>query len=147
MGYCIEQIGDNFRIEPGEIPGAFHAAKTLAAAGRFAWVSTKTLLRASTFEEYMREWRWSLELDEETGAITGISFEGEKLGDDDVLFKAIAPHVVPGSYVEMVGEEGDRWRWVFDGVTCHEESATVTYESDLKAELDEMRAELGKLRN
>ena len=33
---------------------------------------------------------------------------------------AIAPYVEAGSYIEMYGEDGDKWRYVFDGKTVKE---------------------------
>src|SRR5690606_21320852 len=57
-------------------------------------------------------WRWVPER-EATGDIVGLRFRGERLGDDRVLFEAIAPFVEPGSFIEMVGEDGAIWRWTF----------------------------------
>jgi hypothetical protein len=47
-----------------------------------------------------------------------LRFTGQKLGDDNILFAALAPYVEADSYITMVGEseDGDEfWRWVFDG--------------------------------
>lgn len=37
----------------------------------------------------------------------------EKLGDDDEIFTLIAPYISDG-YIELVGEDGDKWRYVFE---------------------------------
>jgi len=78
----------------------------------FAWVDMAELARAKNIEDALRAWRWSVFFDE-NGDITGIQFEGEKLGDDKVLFDAIAPFVGNGSFIEMSGEDSAMWRWVF----------------------------------
>ena len=75
----------------------------------------------------LREWRWAPELNDD-GDIIALYFEGEKLGDDVLLWQAIAPAVADGSFLEMVGEDGCIWRWWFDGTACDEQSSTVTFE-------------------
>jgi len=61
--------------------------------------------------------------------ITGIYFNGEKFdGTEHEMFNSIAPFVEAGSYIEMLGEGGEIWRWVFDGETCEEKAATITFD-------------------
>lgn len=112
--------------------------KTLAAikalAGRetirdstgmhFSWVDTEKFLQAKTLSEAMMAWRWDVHTED---GVIGIEFMGEKLGDDLVLFKAIAPFVESGSYIEMRGEDGALWRWVFEDGQVKEKVATVTW--------------------
>jgi hypothetical protein len=40
---------------------------------------------------------------------------------------AIAPYVEENSYIEMVGEDGDRWRWVFKNGKCEEKYPEVIW--------------------
>jgi hypothetical protein len=63
-------------------------------------------------EALMEELRWPIEYDTE-GNIVDVEFNGEKYWDDEVIFEAIAPFVKDGSYIQMQGEDGERWRWVF----------------------------------
>jgi hypothetical protein len=136
MGYCMSQQESTFSIKPLNVPGALAAIKALAgsetitdASGRhFSWVDTREFLEAQTLPGAMKAWRWFLDSDDETDEIHDITFEGEKLGDDAVLFDAIAPFVEPGSYIEMLGEDGSLWRWVFDGKTCQEKSANISWD-------------------
>ncbi|MFX8696332.1 hypothetical protein ABTM58_19800, partial [Acinetobacter baumannii] len=37
------------------------------------------------------------------------------LGGEEEFLKLLAPFVVAGSYIEMTGEDGAQWRYVFDG--------------------------------
>ena len=106
---------------------ALHGAESIADSGgrHFSWVGDK-FHEINDFEEMMQEWRWRLELD--TVGACGIQFEGEKIGDDQALFDAIAPWVKKGSYIEMHGEDGAIWRWTFDGEKCIEKSAKITFE-------------------
>ncbi len=79
------------------------------------------------FPQIIAAWLWNIELDEE-GNVVGIQFEAEKIGDEDALFGAIAPFVKAGSYIDMHGEDGARWRWAFDGTKCEHKSAKISYD-------------------
>jgi hypothetical protein len=57
-----------------------------------------------------------------------IHFEGEKIGQEDLLFEAIAPWVRDGSYIEMSGEDDAMWRWFFHAGECHEVTPTIIWE-------------------
>lgn len=60
--------------------------------------------------------------------VTGISFEGESQdGTEEEMFQAIAPFVEADSYIEMQGEDGEIWRWIFDGTTCVEKVANLSF--------------------
>ena len=136
MGYCIDQLGARFRIERKNFGKALLAIKALAGSetitdsgGRhFSWVNNEEYLGAKTLAEAIDAWRWEAEVDGDEGDIIDIRFRGEKYGDDDAFFKAIAPFVEKGSFIEMQGEEGARWRWFFDGYTVHEQEGRVVYE-------------------
>lgn len=136
MGYCMDQVGSKFRIERKNFEKALLAIKALAghesitdsSGPHFSWVNNEEYLKAETLEKAIDAWRWHAEVDGAEGDIIDISFRGEKYGDDDAFFKAIAPFVVKGSFIEMSGEEGARWRWFFDGYTVHEQSGRVVYE-------------------
>jgi len=132
----MEQQDSNFTIKPSNVAGALASIKALAgketitdSSGRhYSWVSTKDFVKAETLSEAMNAWRWHVTCDEETGEVENILFEGEKIGDEDALFGAIAPFVEPDSYIEMQGEDGTLWRWVFDGKTCTEKTATISWD-------------------
>lgn len=143
MGYCMSQRDASFRIKGKNRAKALDAIKALASQEDrmsggswsggvqrerwFSWVTTAEFRDARTLEDAMWAWRWEIEGDE-GGDVDSIMFGGEKLGDDTVLLGAIAPYVEPGSYIEMQGEDGSLWRWVFDGRTCQEKSATLTWD-------------------
>lgn len=140
MGYHITQRASEFKIKSENKAKALEAIKALAtqtsrmgggsSTGErwFAWVPTEDFVKATTLPEAMGAWRWSVSEDEKTGDIIDIGFNGEKLGDDEILLEAIAPYVEPGSYIEIEGEEGALWRWLFDGVWLEEKNAKISWD-------------------
>lgn len=129
MGYCITVKMVDIVIHKENKEAALAAIKALHGketvpdfvyGGKteerkhFRWVDTEKYLAAQTLEECLRAWRWRPKLTER-GDINDLEFTGEKLGDDDLLFTAIAPFVEPGSFIHFVGEEGHNWKYKFDG--------------------------------
>jgi hypothetical protein len=142
MGYCIKQRGCQFTIKCDKKREALEAAKNLTdvastegrGAGRvngqvyhcFAWMHGVDLQAALSLEEMLTWWRWQPSISA-NGDITKVQFNGEKAGDDEYLWKAIAPFVEPDSFIEMQGEDGAMWRWKFDGESVQRVNATVRW--------------------
>jgi hypothetical protein len=131
MGYCITMRNSKFLIKAKNVNKALQAIKDLEdkakAVGHFSWVNTEDFTSAQTFGEAMDAFRYPINY-ADNGDINMISFEGEKLGDDTVLFGAIAPFVESGSFIEMEGEDGSRWRWAFKDGKMKEKSGKVVYD-------------------
>jgi len=133
MGYCMTQQDSDFFVSAANLPKMVKAIQSLHGnesirdtSGRhFSWVESDFFV-FNDAERILQAWRWNGELDGE-GNINAIYFEGEKLGDDNVLFDAIAPFVKAGSFIEMRGEDGERWRWCFDGKTMVEKQAIIEW--------------------
>lgn len=146
MGYHMQQIGSVFTLKRTNEKGALAAIKALAgretitdSSGKhFSWVCDDFATKYDNLHDMMEEWRWELEYDDD-GNVDAIQFTGEKIGDDLLLFQAIAPFVEAGSYIEMRGEDGSKWKWTFDGMTCKEMLATDTYEDDSTVSEQEQR--------
>lgn len=102
MGYCISMNSSKFYV-PTEYTGLVYA---------------KT-----------EGWPYDFELDG-LGNIVRIEYLGEKLGDDLEMFQKIAPYVREGSFLEMRGEDGEQWRWIFRGGKCEEVRAKVSWEEE-----------------
>jgi hypothetical protein len=131
MGYGMSQTESKFRIHASDKAMALRAIKALTTEKKISWVDADTIKRCRTLAAAMSEWRWDIEEEEEAdkdGDIIGIAFSGEKAGDDLDLFKAIAPFVVSGSFIEMHGEDGVHWRWFFTDKTCVEKTAKVSWD-------------------
>jgi hypothetical protein len=134
MGYCMDQSETVFNIAKENISSAvksiqdLHGKETIqGGSGRhFSWVD-EDFYKQGDLTKILNAWRWNPNFDME-GNVVNIEFTGEKLGDDQILFDAIAPFVKEGSYIEMRGEDGAIWRWVFDGKTCEEKQAKISWE-------------------
>jgi hypothetical protein len=125
MGYYMTQRDSDFQMDIRDFDAALEAVKRLR--GRpYAWVNSNFIDEAK-LPGAVEDWRWSL-IPDEQGNVGNIEFLGEKLGDDEVLFKALAPFVKPGSFIEMQGEDGEIWRWLFDGKTCVDKTAKISWE-------------------
>jgi len=134
MGYYMYQMESDFTILKENHVRALGAIKALAgqetiedsSGAHFSWVETQRFVQASTLEDALKEWRWDAELNDE-GDLIDMYFEGQKYGDDEVLFNAIAPFVESGSYIQMRGEDDAIWRWVFEGGKVREVGASITF--------------------
>lgn len=136
MGYCINQVDSKFRIPAARKAEALAIMKTMDPAqkgagywdGRrqWSWVDQANVNKANSLEEAMTEWRYVPTVDAE-GNITDVTFEGQKLGQEDVLFALLAPFVEEGSFIEMEGEDRSVWRWIFKGGVVKEVSPTVEW--------------------
>lgn len=65
-----------------------------------------------------------------TSDISQIEFIGEKYGEIDGFFNTIAPYVEKGSFIEFTGEEGEWFRFFFDGERAVEEKGYVVFSHD-----------------
>lgn len=110
MGYCIYLKKENFSILPENYAAALKAIKNLPE-NHYSWVDSNFRVN-NDLPSMLEAWGWEAKLDPD-GKIIGISFQGEKMGDEEILFQTIAPFVIDKSYIEMHGEDGDCWRWVF----------------------------------
>jgi len=137
MGYYMSQVDADFFISKENFAEVVKAIHNLAnypekmggsSAGKphYSWVG-ENFDKINGLEEIFNYWRWEVYLDDD-GNVTDICFEGDKLGDDEVLFKAIAPYVKKGSFIQMNGEGTDQWRWVFNGVSCYEQHPRVIWD-------------------
>ena len=92
MGYCISMNNSEF------------------------FVSTENVGR---FFAKARNAPYEFEFDDD-GNITGIEHIGHNLGDDLEMFQSIAPFVAEGSFLDMSGEDAERWKWIFKDGKCQE---------------------------
>lgn len=129
VGYNMNQAESEFHIAALDKGPALSALKGMVANGaKFMWVTNTEVLEADSLREALVAWGWRPKIHHESGDVVNIQFEAEKIGDEEQLFAVLAPFIAPGSYIEMVGEDGDRWRWVFDGTTCQTVRAKVSWE-------------------
>lgn len=136
MGYCMHQRDCNFFIDGQNFDKALAAIKSLAghetiedSSGKhFSWVDTCDFMSARSLEDALGVWRWRVRMGPlRNHSIIAIHFEGEKLGDDFIILQAIAPFVEGGSFIEMQGEDGTVWRWVFENGSVKEKIGKIVF--------------------
>ena len=131
MGYCMDQRDSDFRITKKNKEKALEVVRESLINNwppkfGYSWIDLQDIEQAETLEELFHACRWYVEKDKDDN-INRIIFCGEKLGDDLLVFNCFAPFVEDGSYIEMVGEDGELWRWVFDGEKCTEETPQIVW--------------------
>ncbi len=127
MGYYMHQTGGSFIIRCAKIPDALNA---LLDFDRGMNPADTSLPPAQQLAAAFSAWRWEIEVDEKSSDVTGVTFMGEKLRDDDDLFRSVAKFVEPGSYIEMLGGDDCSWRWYFDGDDMITRTGTMVFEGD-----------------
>ena len=128
MGYCMSMQNCEFLIKKEMIPALFSKLKEFLSTNRLKWVDSRYLEEANNVEYLFDEIRYDIRRDLDNN-IVWIEFFGEKLGDDLRIFQEIAEFVEDGSYIEMSGEDGCVWRWVFKGGKCDEVFPKIVWES------------------
>jgi len=122
MGYCIDQRDASFFISKDNLDSVLSAIHRLGHdytnSHYYSWIDND-YTNYNDLKKVFNCWRWEI-CDDKEGNIIAIYFNGSKLGDDMVLFRAIAPYVKNDSYIEIMGEDGEFWRWVFKNGTCIE---------------------------
>jgi len=118
MGYYASNPESDICIKRENVAEALSVIKKMyevdegIAKPRFSWVDEETVMNALTLDDALAEWRWDTEFSDD-GDLVSVTFSGEKLGDDEDLWFNLAHLIEHGSYIEMLGEDDTRWRWVF----------------------------------
>lgn len=123
MGNYISQLDSNFRIKAGNIDKAYKAI--IGLSGCYQYLS-ELYKDKTTLEDVLLAWLWEACKDADSGDIDSIMFQGEKYGNNDILFDAIAPYVEDGSYIEMDGADG-MFRFVFNKGEMKEVFPTIIW--------------------
>jgi hypothetical protein len=125
MGYHIDQCATEFFLPCSQKRDAFRAFVLYAGEGNpndvsgdFLWCDPDAIEQATNLEGLLTALRWRPTCDKE-GNIINVEYEGGKLGEDEEIWGVFAPFIRSGSFIEMEGEDGECWRWVFDGKECH----------------------------
>lgn len=126
MGYCIEVMENNFKFKKENEVNILNAIREYAKTkDRISWVDKNLLLTSNSVEEVFDEIRYPLILNDE-GYYEIDYFSGEKLGDDDEIFKSIAKYI-EDSYIEYLGEDGTQWRYIFKNGIFEEKTAKIIW--------------------
>ena len=124
MGYCISVSCGGMVIPKEKVNKALESINSIKQ-GNYSWVNHTA--NFSTLVEAINAWRYGSVV-EENGDVTIEYFIGEKLGDDEILWEALAPYITKGGIVEYLGEEGEIWRSNFDGKKVKEQRASISWD-------------------
>ncbi len=144
MGYCVDISIGGMDFPKDKVPAvlaainALHLPENMKGSGGswsggkqtsrcYSWTSNPGPGGFKTLTDAFHAWRYDAHEDPE-GNVHLDYFSGEKWGDDEVLYGAIAPFVPEDGYIECRGEDGHQWRYLFDGKGYKEQSAKVSWE-------------------
>lgn len=131
MGYCITVTDNQLKINKENFQNCVNAIISLHGQetyqDHFSWVD-RNFYQLNSLKDILNAWRWE-PLYDESGNIQQLEFTGEKLGDDELLFKTLAPFIEPDSFINFRGEDNYHWQYAFDGKTMKELQGKVVYES------------------
>lgn len=123
MGEYLDVRHVNFEIKTDKKRAALQAIKSIQDPEGFVSPFYKD---AKNLEYALLSWRWKPETNS-AGDIIDITFVGEKLGDEHILFAALAPFVTAGSYIEASLGDGYLFRWYFNGKECIDQTPNITW--------------------
>jgi len=107
MGYYMSQQDGDFFIDKSDIRRAL--------AHVVSWgkgTEDDDLIQVRTIDEAFSRFGFNVTYDKD-GNVVDIFFEYGKLTSQDEFLFEIAPFVKSGSYLQMIGEDNEMWRWVF----------------------------------
>lgn len=117
MGFVIWQMESSFCIRK-----EYFAGLVKAAIQRFPDLFDEM----SSVRDIFKEFDFEVDKDEK-GNLDDIVFTGDRAGNEDELFEAIAPFVEAGSSVSFYGEDNSIWQYCFDGKQCRNESPLLIW--------------------
>lgn len=123
MGEYLDVQRVNFEIKTDKKKAALNAIKSIEDPKGFV---SPFYEDAKNLEYALLSWRWESETNS-AGDIIDITFIGEKLSDEHILFAALAPFVTPGSYIEYKLGDGSLYRWAFNGKTLLEQVPEIIW--------------------
>ena len=149
MGYCVDMNIVSCAIPASKVPDALKALNAMhdedkleanASGGSYggssegkpvrerkwySWVGNPPEGGWTDLKDGLDEWRYEGNYDAVGNFIVNY-FSGEKLGDDEQLWRVLAPFA-PGMEIECRGECGALWRWIEWGGEFAEQYGKVTY--------------------
>lgn len=92
----------------------------------FSWMDADYPLTCSNFLQILQQLGFQYDIATEgnqihevalpnwdAGDLCNVSWNGEKMGQEDLFFEAIAPWIEDDSFIEWRGEDNEMWRWLF----------------------------------
>jgi hypothetical protein len=130
MGYCVVVEHSNIAIDKNNVDKAIRLlGELMEEVSCFSWVGTKTVkdcLERNDLVGALREWRYCFH-ESKDGDVSFNWFTGEKWGDDERLWAALAPVIDATAVIVYRGEDGNRWRYSFNGTNITEQSGQTVW--------------------
>ena len=121
-----------FFIKKENIEKAFNTLRDYAKTKienkeRLSWIDLHSVAYSETLTEALESCDFDI-LYNDNGDVYDVDWISEKLGDHDVILDVIAPYIEDGSYLQMYGEDGEHWKWVFEDDKCHYKTSKIVWE-------------------
>lgn len=138
MGYYVRAYCSPFRMKKKNFDEAYRlmcelnnlpdSVKNGCGGGErwFSWMDAKYPETCADFIAILDALGFHPEFDKSTGDIADLEYDS-KIGQEDLFFRAIGHLVEPNSFIYWEGEDGAKWRWVFDGKGMSTQHGLVTY--------------------
>lgn len=81
-------------------------------------ISNNSIIKAENIEEIFEEIGYILIFNEDVNTYEIDYMHNEKLGDEQDIFNIIAPYIPKDLYLEYNTDDGNLFRYVFDGHNC-----------------------------
>lgn len=91
----------------------------------FSWMDPNYPEKCKDLVEVLTEVGFDVEVSP-AGDILSLGYDN-KSGDQNIFLYALAPFVTNGSFIEWRGEEGERWRFEFDGHKVREKEGRTVW--------------------
>ncbi len=136
MSIYVDESDSHFVIKKENVAAALAAAVELIQSGGYTSHSShdpwrQSLLDAASIDQFLERangWETIVEDFDITALRSSMNFRDE----DEELFKAIAPFVESGSYINISTSDFRKFQWYFDGNTVITKHGEVDYDSNIE---------------
>lgn len=130
MGYCIYHEEGNIKFKKENMKKILNKLSDyFNNGGELRWVNGFNIADIKDIDDVLggiwEDLRYKIKGHGDYYIIT--DFIGDKLGDDDTLFKLIAPYCEDG-YLQFCGEDGDHFRFVIENGNFKEKFAKIIFD-------------------
>jgi hypothetical protein len=146
MGYDVEISCDSVIVRASKVGAAIKAMGLLMGRvldSHYSWVDTDAVDKALEAEDLcaaLEEWRYGATAGDPMTPVEQLAtgkmftdvrvdyFHGSKLGDDELLWAALAPFIDHEASITFRGEDDTYWRYVFLDGSLIEQHGSIFWE-------------------
>jgi hypothetical protein len=143
MGYYVRSWENNFRLKKEKFDEAYtrmcllntthHEEKRGGSWSEgeqkkkwFSWIDENYPETCTDVLEIIKALGFEIVLDTNTGDIAALQYDS-KMGQEELFFQSIGDLVEKDSFIVWDGEDGEKWRWFFDGQKMVIQTGKVVY--------------------